>query len=270
MVSHIVAITRLNKPVGSLLLAWPVCWALWLATGGTPELSLLAIFGAGVLLMRSAGCVINDIMDRRFDAQVRRTTLRPLASGVMSVKAAWILLATLLLMAACLLVFLNARTQVIALLAAGMTLLYPLGKRFTYLPQLILGMTFNMGVLMVYTQIQGQIPTQAWLLYTASVCWTLAYDTVYALQDKEDDLCIGVKSTAILVGRYHMLFVSLWYAVFLFLFYQAVTPNFMTIIAIVFVLISLLQSLRQQYHEAFLTNISLGGVLLINVIMLLY
>lgn len=266
LLMNIAAITRLNKPVGILLLAWPVAWALWLATDGQLQGGLVALFATGVILMRSAGCVINDIMDRRFDAQVQRTASRPLAQGSMTLRQAWITFAGLMLLSASLLVFLNPASQLLALAAGGMTLLYPLCKRVTQAPQLFLGLTFNMGVLMVYTQVQGHIPAQAWLLYGAAISWTLAYDTIYALQDANDDRKIGVLSTALLFGRYNILFISVCYILTLILFYQSAPINVTFIVAALLMILAVKQSMRQQYGRAFHTNILIGAALLISIL----
>jgi 4-hydroxybenzoate polyprenyltransferase len=196
---------RLDKPIGTYLLLWPTGWALWLASGGMPDLTLILVFGLGVLLMRSAGCVINDYADRGFDGAVERTKNRPLAAGVVSPSEALQLFFLLLVCAAGLLFFLNWQTVLLApvalLLAAG----YPLMKRYTHLPQVVLGAAFSWGMVMCFMAVQGELPLLCWLLYAANLCWTVAYDTFYAMVDQADDEKIGVKSTALLFGRY-----SLW------------------------------------------------------------
>lgn len=266
LLKNIAGITRLNKPVGILLLAWPVAWALWLATEGQLNGGLVALFATGVVLMRSAGCVINDIMDRGFDARVKRTATRPLAQGSMTLTQAWLTFAGLMLLSASLLVFLNPGSRFLALAAAGMTLLYPLCKRFTHAPQLFLGLTFNMGVLMVYAQVQGHIPLQSWFLYGAAISWTLAYDTIYALQDANDDRHIGVLSTALLFGSYNTLFISGFYLLTLVLFYQATHTNLMFFAAALLMLLAVKQSIQQQYGRAFHTNILIGATLFISLL----
>ncbi len=196
---------RLDKPIGTYLLLWPTGWALWLASGGMPDLTLILVFGLGVLLMRSAGCVINDYADRGFDGAVERTKNRPLAAGMVSSGEALQLFFLLVLGAAALLLFLNWETVLLApvalLLAAG----YPLMKRYTHLPQVVLGAAFSWGMVMCFMAVQGELPLLCWLLYAANLCWTVAYDTFYAMVDQADDEKIGVKSTARLFGRY-----SLW------------------------------------------------------------
>jgi 4-hydroxybenzoate polyprenyltransferase len=200
---------RLDKPIGTYLLLWPTGWALWLASSGTPDLSLILVFALGVLLMRSAGCVINDYADRNFDGAVERTKQRPLAAGVVSPTEALQLFFLLLLAAASLLVFLSWQTMLLApvalLLAAG----YPLMKRYTHLPQVVLGAAFSWGMVMCFMEVQAQLPLLCWLLYAANLCWTVAYDTFYAMVDQPDDEKIGVKSTAILFGRYNLWIIAL-------------------------------------------------------------
>lgn len=191
---------RLDRPVGIWLLAWPTFWSLWLAAGGTPGLANLITFSLGVVLMRSAGCVVNDLADQGFDAQVRRTRLRPLVTGALSRREAWLLLLGLLLLAALLLPLLNRLTQALALVALLLALSYPLAKRWTWLPQLHLGIAFGMSVPMAWAAENGGLAPVAGLLFIANVLWSLAYDTLYALADREDDLRAGVRSTAILFG----------------------------------------------------------------------
>jgi 4-hydroxybenzoate polyprenyltransferase len=191
---------RFDRPIGTLLLLWPTLWALWLASEGTPSIKYLILFSLGVFLMRSAGCVINDIADRKFDAQVKRTKKRPLAQHQMPLVNAWILFVVLMICAVLLLVFLNPLTIKLAMVAAFFAVTYPFMKRYTYLPQIYLGIAFAMSIPMAYAQIQGTVPAVAWLLFIANIFWTTAYDTMYAMVDREDDEKIGVKSTAILFG----------------------------------------------------------------------
>lgn len=193
---------RLDKPIGTLLLLWPTWWALWLASGGTPSLTMFVVFTLGVLLMRSAGCVINDIADRNFDGAVERTKLRPLAAGRVTTVEALQLFGLLLLLSASLLVFLNWQTQLLSLIAVVLAAAYPFMKRYTHLPQVVLGMAFSWGMPMCFMAVQQQLPLEVWLLYLANLCWTVAYDTYYALVDQNDDEKIGIKSTARLFGRY--------------------------------------------------------------------
>ncbi|MBL4660532.1 MAG: 4-hydroxybenzoate octaprenyltransferase [Alcanivoracaceae bacterium] len=191
---------RFDRPIGTLLLLWPTLWALWLAADGIPPYKYLLIFSLGVFLMRSAGCVINDIADRNFDNKVSRTKNRPLAQQQLPVANALIFFVILMICALTLLLFLNILSAKIALVAAFFAVTYPFMKRYTYLPQIYLGMAFAMSIPMAYAQIQGTIPVEAWLLFIANIFWTTAYDTMYAMVDRKDDEKIGVKSTAILFG----------------------------------------------------------------------
>ena len=192
---------RLDKPIGILLLWYPTAWALWLANNGKPPLYLVFQFFIGTVLMRSAGCIINDLADRNIDKHVRRTRLRPLAAGEISVQEAIILLFILLWLAFLVLVFLPTACFIWALFALGITFLYPFCKRFLNAPQVILGLAFSMGIPMVYVA-SGVMISKIILLLVINFCWIIAYDTMYAMVDKEDDLKIGVKSTAIYFARY--------------------------------------------------------------------
>lgn len=191
---------RLHQPVGALLLLWPTLAALWMAAEGLPSGTLLAIFVVGTLLARSAGCVANDIADRDFDGHVRRTRNRPLPTGDATVFGALCVLLALALACFALALGLNPLARLLALAGAGTALLYPLLKRWTHLPQLMLGVAFSWGIPMAFAAAQDGVPATAWLLFLASALWVVAYDTIYAMVDREDDLRIGVKSTAILLG----------------------------------------------------------------------
>lgn len=193
-------LARFDRPVGSLLLLWPTLAALWMASEGVPDTGLLIVFVAGTVLMRAAGCVINDIADRRLDGHVRRTVARPLAQGSVSTRNAIMFFAGLVLLAALLLLFLNSLTRWLAVAGLAIAIIYPFMKRWTYLPQVVLGAAFSWGLVMAFGAVQGHIPSTAWLLFIASLLWIVAYDTMYAMVDREDDLKIGIKSTAILFG----------------------------------------------------------------------
>ncbi len=193
-------LTRLHRPIGILLLLWPTWWALWLASGGLPDWRLLAVFTAGVVSMRSAGCAINDYLDRDFDRHVARTRLRPLARGALRPVEALVVCVALLMVSLALVLTLNRRTQELAVIGALLALTYPLGKRLTHLPQVYLGLAFGWGIPMAFAAVQDKVPPIAWLLLIANVFWTVAYDTFYAMADRADDVRIGVKSTAILFG----------------------------------------------------------------------
>ncbi|KKO49628.1 4-hydroxybenzoate polyprenyltransferase [Arsukibacterium sp. MJ3] len=192
---------RLDKPIGIYLLLWPTWWALWLAAEGTPDIALLLIFTLGVILMRSAGCVINDYADRHVDGLVERTAQRPLAQGRVTATEAIQLFLVLIALSASLLVWLNWQTVVLSLVALFLAAAYPFMKRYTHLPQLVLGAAFSWGMPMAFMAIQLQLPALVWYLYLANMLWTVAYDTYYALVDQPDDVKAGIKSTAILFGK---------------------------------------------------------------------
>lgn len=191
---------RLDKPIGIYLLLYPTMWALWLANAGLPEPKILLIFILGVVIMRSGGCVINDIADRKIDKHIKRTQNRPITSGQISVKSALLLFFGLMILAFILVLFTNELTIYLSLLALALASLYPFMKRWTYLPQLVLGLAFSMSIPMAFAASQNTVPAIAWWLVLANTIWTVSYDTAYALADKEEDLKIGVKSTAILFG----------------------------------------------------------------------
>lgn len=200
---------RIDKPIGSLLLLWPTYWALWLAGGGIPDVKLLLVFTGGVFFMRAAGCVINDFADRNFDGHVKRTCQRPLPSGALSVREAKVLFVLLVALSFALVLTLNALTIWLSVAALTLAWIYPFMKRFTHLPQVILGMAFGWSIPMAYAAVSESLPLSCWLLFAANICWTVAYDTQYAMVDRDDDLRIGIKSTAILFGRYDRLIVAL-------------------------------------------------------------
>lgn len=193
---------RLDKPIGTLLLLWPTLWALFTAQNGIPDIDILIIFILGVFLMRSAGCVINDYADRHIDGKVRRTSQRPLATGKVTEKEAKVLFCCLILSAFLLVLYLNPYTIMLSFIAALLAVIYPFMKRYTHLPQFILGMAFGWSIPMAFGAIQQALPLECWLLFGANLAWTVAYDTQYAMVDRDDDLRIGVKSTAILFAQF--------------------------------------------------------------------
>lgn len=204
-----IQLTRFDKPVGTELLLWPTLWAVWIAGNGHPELKIILIMVLGVLLMRAAGCAINDFADRKVDGRVARTKQRPLASGIISAKEALIVFAVLILASATLLLFLPIKVFYWSFGALFLASIYPFMKRYTHLPQVVLGAAFSWSIPMAYVA-QGQTPDlTCWLLYAANLSWTVAYDTQYAMTDRADDLKIGVKSTAILFGRYDLLIIAI-------------------------------------------------------------
>ncbi|GMQ83659.1 MAG: 4-hydroxybenzoate octaprenyltransferase [Gammaproteobacteria bacterium] len=196
-----VQLTRLNRPIGIFLLMWPMLWALWIAGEGGPDLLVLLVFVSGVVLMRSAGCVINDYADRKFDPYVERTRDRPIAAGRVRPKEALALFAVLCLTAFGLVLLMNRLTILLSIGGVVLAALYPFMKRFTHLPQVFLGAAFGWAVPMAFAAQTGDVPKVAWLLFVATVLWATAYDTMYGMVDREDDLKIGVKSTAILFGE---------------------------------------------------------------------
>ncbi|MDA1118294.1 MAG: 4-hydroxybenzoate octaprenyltransferase [Proteobacteria bacterium] len=203
---------RLDKPIGTLLLLWPTLWALWLAARGLPPVEIIAIFCVGTLLMRSAGCAVNDYFDRRFDAQVERTRDRPLAAGEMRPAEALVLAALLAAAAFGLVLMLNRLALYLSFIALAIALTYPLTKRFFALPQLYLGVAFGFGIPMAYAALQNRLPAECWVLLGANVCYAFAYDTEYAMVDRGDDASIGMRTSALTLGRYDVAGVMMGYA----------------------------------------------------------
>lgn len=195
-------LTRFDRPIGILILLWPALWALWVASDGRPDLGVLTVICLGVVLMRAAGCVINDYADREFDPHVARTKQRPIAAGKVKPKEALWIFVVLCLCAFGLVLTLNIFTILLSFIAAFLAASYPFMKRYTQLPQAYLGIAFGWAIPMSFSAQTNYIPLVAWVMYLAVVLWALVYDTMYAMVDKEDDLKIGVKSTAILFGSY--------------------------------------------------------------------
>ena len=208
-------LVRGDRPIGTLLLLWPTAWALWLAAGGVPPLKLLLVFGAGVWLTRSAGCVINDYADRWLDPHVERTKHRPLATGQVRGREALAVFAALMLAAFALVLTMNRLTVLMSVIGVVLAASYPYLKRYTHLPQVYLGMAFGWGIPMAFAAVRDEVPAVAWLLYVANILWATAYDTWYAMVDREDDLKMGAKSTAILFGELDLVAQGLLYALFL-------------------------------------------------------
>ncbi len=206
---------RLDKPIGTLLLLWPTLWALWIASDGQPGWMMAWIFCLGTLLMRSAGCVMNDLADRNFDAHVKRTRERPLAAGLVSVKEALWLAATVTLAAFGLVLALNKFAIALSFVALALAASYPFTKRFLSIPQAYLGVTFGFGIPMAFAAASNDLPPLCGWLLLANIFWVLAYDTEYAMVDRDDDLKIGIKTSAILFGRYDVAAVMLCYAAML-------------------------------------------------------
>ena len=206
-------LVRLDKPIGSLLLLWPTLCALWLASAGKPDGQLVAIFSIGTVLMRSAGCAINDFADRDFDRHVKRTAERPLTAGKIKPWEAVMVAAVLALVSLALITPLNLLTKQLSVLAVLIAASYPYFKRFFALPQAYLGIAFGFGIPMAYAAVLNTVPPEAWVLLLANVFWALAYDTEYAMVDRDDDLRIGIRTSAITFGRYDVLAVMLCYAI---------------------------------------------------------
>ncbi|CEZ18948.1 p-hydroxybenzoate octaprenyltransferase [Candidatus Methylopumilus planktonicus] len=201
-IKQFIRLMRLDKPIGIFLLLWPTLWALFIASHGLPTMQHLTIFILGTVLMRSAGCVANDMLDRKFDSFVTRTKLRPLANQSISVKNAFFLLITLLLGAFICVLFLNENAFYFSLVALFLALTYPLTKRFFVMPQAYLGLSFGMGIPMAFVANNISLSMTTWLLFLANIFWVIAYDTLYAVTDKNDDLKIGIRSSAIWFGAY--------------------------------------------------------------------
>jgi 4-hydroxybenzoate polyprenyltransferase len=206
---------RLDKPIGTLLLLWPTLWALWLASHGRPRLDILLVFVVGTLLMRSAGCAINDYADRNFDAHVERTRGRPLAAGEIRPREALAVAAALTLFAFALVLFLNWFAILLSFVAVAIAATYPFSKRFLALPQAYLGIAFGFGIPMAYAAVQQRLPLECWLLLAANVCYSFAYDTEYAMVDRDDDARLGVRTSALTLGRWDVAAVTASYAAML-------------------------------------------------------
>lgn len=231
---------RWNRPAGWLLLLWPTLSALWVAAKGFPGWHLLSVFVLGTILMRSAGCCVNDVADRKFDLHVKRTANRPVTSGVLSVKEALAVGAVLALLAFALVLTTNRLTIALSFAALGVTLVYPYAKRFVSMPQAVLGVAFSMGIPMAFAAVQGQVPTLVWALMLGNLCWVLAYDTEYAMVDRDDDLKIGIKTSAITLGQWdvpvvllcYLFFITIW-AIALMKFEQEAIFSVAIVIALV-------------------------------------
>ncbi|MXW48920.1 MAG: 4-hydroxybenzoate octaprenyltransferase [Gammaproteobacteria bacterium] len=274
------ALMRFDRPVGSLLLLWPTLAALWVAAKGVPPVDLIAVFTLGVFIMRAAGCVINDLADRRLDPLVARTRNRPLATGEISVRGALGLFAGLCLAALALLAWLNAVTRWLAVAGLAISVLYPFTKRWTHLPQVVLGAAFSWGIVMAFAAVRGEVPTIGWLFFVASLLWIVAYDTLYAMVDREDDLRAGIKSTAILFGAADRLMVGVLQAGAWFGFallgwrsgFGAAYGVGLTVMSALFVHQQVLirQRDRDRCFRAFLNNTWVGFALFAGVVAELY
>jgi 4-hydroxybenzoate polyprenyltransferase len=264
-------LTRLHRPIGIFLLLWPTLWALWVAAEGFPRLEVFVVFSLGVILMRSAGCVINDFADRNFDPHVERTRTRPIASGSVSPREALLLFASLCALAFLLVLTMNRLTIYLSFIGVGLAAIYPFMKRFTYLPQVVLGMAFGWAIPMAFAAQADGLPKVAWLMYVINIVWSMVYDTMYAMADREDDLKIGVKSSAILFGEADRIIIGLLQGtMFLGLVLLGQQLQLGTAYH-VSLLVALVFAVYQQYliysrnparcFRAFLNNNWLGGVI---------
>ena len=261
---------RLNKPIGIYLLLWPTYWALFLSAGGWPDIDLLIIFTFGVIITRSAGCVINDYADREIDKHIARTRDRPITTGEISPKAALLLFFALGLAAFALVLLTNTLTIKISFIALALAILYPFTKRWTNLPQLILGLAFAMSVPMAFSAQTGAVPASAGWIFLATVLWTLIYDTLYAMADRDEDLKIGVKSTAILFAKYDQIFITLLQVLLMIVFIKIGNLfNLGTFFDISLIIILLFMIYHQflikkrqkmDYFKAFINNHFIGMI----------
>ncbi|MEY4495136.1 MAG: hypothetical protein RL744_200 [Pseudomonadota bacterium] len=268
---------RLDKPIGTLLLLWPTLWALWLASGGFPELHLLIIFTLGTFLMRSAGCAINDYADQDFDRHVLRTKDRPITSGKISGKEALGVAATLALIAYLLIQPLNALTKELSFFALAVAILYPFTKRFFAIPQAVLGIAFGFGIPMAYAAVLGFIPLEAWILFIGNIFWAIAYDTAYAMVDRDDDLRLGLRTSAITFGRFDVLAIALSYGVlFLSQIWVAQLANLnhyfwvgwsLALACALYHLKLVATRKREECFKAFRHNNWLGGLLFLGILL---
>lgn len=268
---------RFDKPIGIFLLLWPTLWALWIAAGGVPPLKILGVFIAGVIIMRAAGCVINDFADRKFDGKVGRTKNRPLATGATSSLEALILFAVLMIIALVLVLQLNQFAIYLALAAAFLAIIYPFMKRFISLPQLVLGLAFAWSVPMAFAAVQNHVPWSGWLIFLITVLWTVAYDTQYAMVDRADDIKIGLKSTAILFGKFDVFIIVILQITMITLLLLLGFLLRLSIWYLMGIIIAMGVTIYQQYlirernptqcFKAFLSNHWLGAAVFIGIVL---
>ena len=268
---------RLDKPIGTLLLLWPTLWALWLASSGMPDLSILFIFVMGTFLMRSAGCAMNDYADRNFDRHVQRTKDRPVTSGKISGKEAVAVALALALIAFLLIQPLNIFTKQLSVLALLVAFIYPFTKRFFAIPQAILGIAFGFGIPMAYAAVLNFIPLEAWVLFVGNIFWAIAYDTAYAMVDREDDLRLGLRTSAITFGKYDVLAIGVCYGILLmtqlWVAYLADLSNYflvgwiMALACAIYHMQLVSTRKREECFLAFRHNNWLGGFLFLGIVL---
>ncbi|MDC0586144.1 4-hydroxybenzoate octaprenyltransferase [Gammaproteobacteria bacterium] len=271
-----IKLIRADRPIGYLLLLWPTLWSLWLAGDGQPKPFLIIIFTIGVFVMRSAGCVINDIFDKDLDSSVERTKNRPLVIKSVSKKEAWSIFFLLILLAFILVMQLNQEVLLYAVIGLGLTIIYPLFKRFFAAPQMVLGVTFSWCIPMAYVASEKTFDPVFYLIWTGTILWIIAYDTFYAMADKTDDEKVGIFSTARLFGKYDKLITAIMQSIVVFLFsYAGVLANMslsyflcMTIVACLFFYQQILIKNREPSacFKAFLVNNHVGGVIFIGIL----
>lgn len=271
----LVELTRANKPIGIYLLLWPTIGALWIAEQGLPRFSLLFIFLLGTALMRSAGCCVNDFADYKIDSRVSRTQQRPLARGALSRKDAILCFLTLSMLGFILVLFTNQKTILLSFAAVALVAIYPFMKRFTNLPQLVLGIAFSWGILMAFSAATESVPQSAYLLFVANCLWTIAYDTQYAMVDREFDIEIGVKSTAILFGDADKIIIAALQIMFILALilagrqFQLGTPFYLSLIVASFLLayqqLLIRDRLPDPCFKAFLNNNWVGAIIFIGI-----
>ncbi|OIP99682.1 MAG: 4-hydroxybenzoate polyprenyltransferase [Zetaproteobacteria bacterium CG2_30_46_52] len=272
-----VRLMRLDKPIGNFLLLWPTLWALWLAGQGSPDPWIVLIFVLGVIVMRAAGCVINDFADRKVDGFVERTAHRPLATGELSSRQAIFTFFWLILFSFLLVLLLNWQTILLSTVALFLAALYPFMKRYTHLPQVFLGAAFGWAIPMAYMAVSESVPHEAWLLFLANVCWVMVYDTMYAMVDRDDDIKVGIKSTAVLFGHFDKFWIGVFQLLFLLLLTwigQAYELGIyyhlgLGIAAIIAIYHQRLIANRQREHcfRAFLHNNTLGAIIFVGLVL---
>ena len=268
---------RWNRPAGWLLLLWPTLSALWIASNGFPGWHLLVVFVFGTILMRSAGCCLNDVADREFDKHVKRTANRPVTRGALSSKEALTLGAVLALLAFGLVLTTNKATILLSFAALAVAIIYPYTKRFFSMPQAVLGVAFSFGIPMAFCAVQGAVPTLAWILLFGNLFWVLAYDTEYAMVDRDDDLKIGMKTSAITMGRYEVIIIAICYFFYLSIWTlsgEIYAHKAIYLIAIIVVIIQMVWHIglirnreREACFKAFRLNHWLGFTVFVGIVL---